>query len=105
MTSALEKLLAEHGLNIVFENKKDSMVDALWSYIDGFESVNETEPPRDTVKKVIFETIKYLPEVTKFLSLNGQKDIADSVINYLVDKFCDYVLRKLEETGRIETED
>ena len=105
MTATLEKLLVDHGLNTVFEEKKEKMVFTMWDYINGYVDLTDTEPTEDTLRKFLHETIKYLPQVFDFTAITDTpKETKEDVVNYLVDKFYNYAMKQLETIGRGELE-
>jgi hypothetical protein len=105
MVSRLEQLLSQANLNIVFEKRKDAMVEAVWTYIQGFQILNDTEPPPHTVRIFIWESIRFLPEVLDFYCLfDSSKEVKDEIKEYLIDKFYTYSLEKLQKLHRIKIE-
>jgi len=101
MTATLDKLLADHKLHLVFEEKKEDMVFAVWNFIDAFISINGTEPPRESLQIFIHQSIKYLPTVSSFYTTcDTPIETKKEVIGYLVDKFYDYAVKRLAELDR-----
>jgi len=105
MVSRLEQLLEESGLNRLFDRTKETMVEAVWTYVQGFHSVNDTEPPPHTLRTFIWETIRFLPEVIDlYCVFDAPKETKDEMIKYVIDKFYHYVFAKLQELHRARVE-
>ncbi|MEM3760646.1 MAG: hypothetical protein QXZ02_06015 [Candidatus Bathyarchaeia archaeon] len=105
MAATMDKILDMTSLNRMFEDKKEKLVEAVWSYIDGYELVNETEPTPETLREFIRGTIEYLPSMVDFyVNYESTPEMKEHIIKYLIDKIYKYTTEKLVELrrGRIE---
>lgn len=101
MTEVMEKLLSVAKLDVLYEEKKDKIADALWGFSVDFYSVCETDPLACDMRNHIKIMVKYLPEVVKFKSLyDAPLQTKEEVLDYLVEKLYVYSIQKMETEDR-----
>lgn len=101
MSEPMESYLKKYGLDKIADRKDDWII-TIWSYIEGYRGIVDTEPIKQTLRTFIKETITLLQPMIDFELMDGDTTLKESIISYLIDKILDESLNRLVELGRLE---
>ena len=91
-----------YGLGNFFDDHKDDVSDALWSYMIEFRQVCKTDMRARTMRNFIHETIIWISELAYFV--NYENDVSEKtkydMISDFVDEFYDYAMGRFRDDSR-----